>query len=125
MVATVIDAVHPPAITLSQSEIEEIQAEIDAGLLPPDFLERHHEAVRKNVFGHDYKTDGKGAPLEQGRGSPNNQTHQSVEAFKKWGVNEPDYERNLARMEKELVASEARRKAEAESSGKRKGMSGR
>jgi|SRR5271155_2681645 len=122
MVTTPIDPIRVPVITLSQSEIDEIQDEIAAGRLPADFLERCDAARERNVFGFDHKKDRQGNPIEQGRGSAQNQTHQSVEAYRKWGRDEPDYERNLSRMEKELVACEAQRKAKA---GGRRGASRR
>lgn len=121
MVTTPVDPIRVPAITLSQSEIEEIEFQIAAEQLPADFLERHFAAVQAAVFGHDVKFDAKGIPIEQGRGSALSQTRQSVDAYRKWGKDEPDFERHLAQMEKQLAASDARRKAEAEAAG-RKGM---
>jgi hypothetical protein len=118
---TVIDPIKVPVITLSQAELEDIQAMIDAGQLPGDFLDRHHEAVRKNVFGHDFKTDRHGDPIEQGRGSAVNMTQQSVDAYKKWGRDEPDFAANLQRMEEQLAGANARRKAQAPAS--RRGVS--
>jgi hypothetical protein len=47
-----------------------------------DFMERgmsREEAERKvaeMVFGHDFKTDAEGRPIEQGKGSPSQQTSQ-------------------------------------------------
>jgi hypothetical protein len=52
----------------------------------------------KNVFGFDHKTDRQGKPIEQGVGSPGNQSRNSIEACKKYCSHEPDFERNLARM---------------------------
>lgn len=112
MVQTVVDPFRVPVVTLSQSEIEEFQEQIALGNLPPDFLERHFEAVRANVFGENYKVDAKGNALEAGRGSPGNQTRQSVDAYRKWGAGDVDYEKNLARLEKELAACESRRAAD-------------
>lgn len=37
--------------------------------------------VRQDVFGHDYKTDAKGSPIEQGLGSAQNQTSQHKAAL--------------------------------------------
>ena len=42
----------------------------------------HLENERKNVFGHDYKTDRHGKPIEQGVGSPSNPTIQSMNALR-------------------------------------------
>jgi|SRR5271165_909722 len=120
MVQSVIDPVRPISLTLSQREIEELQEQIDLGQLPPDFLDRCEKARQDNVFGIDHKTDRNGVPIEQGRGSPGNQTRQSIEAYRKWCMNEPNAERTLARMEKEFAESEARRKAEASTAPKKK-----
>jgi hypothetical protein len=112
MVATPLDPLRAPVITLSQAEIEEIREAIEVGILPSDYLAKHFEAVRANVFGLDHKVDARGNPIEQGRGSAMNQTQQSIDAYRKWGKDEIDYEKHLRRMEKELEQSEARRKAE-------------
>jgi hypothetical protein len=112
MVSTPVDITKPPVITLSQAEIEEIEELIAADQLPRDYLERHFAAVKQNVFGHDHKVDAKGNPIEQGKGSAMNQTRQSVDAYRKWGVNEIDYERHLKRMEAELAKCDERRRAE-------------
>jgi hypothetical protein len=112
MVTAVLDPIKVPTVTLSQAEIEEIEDQIALGNLPADWLERHFEAVKQNVFGVDYKTDAKGNPIEQGKGSAMNQTRQSVDAYRKWGVNEIDYERHLKRMEAELAKCDERRRAE-------------
>jgi hypothetical protein len=118
MVTTPIDPRSVPTINLSETELAEMQAEIDAGLLPPDFIERHLDAVDANVFGIDAPKDKNGNRQEQGRGSSGNQTKQSIDAYKKWGRDEPDFERTVARMEKELVASDARRKVERDAARK-------
>jgi hypothetical protein len=80
MVTTPIDPRRVPTINLSETELAEMQAEIDAGLLPPDFIERHLDAVDANVFGIDAPRDKNGCRMEQGRGSPRNQTQQSIDA---------------------------------------------
>jgi hypothetical protein len=66
----------------------------------------------KDVFGVDHKTDRHGRPIEQGLGSIGNQTRQSVEAYEKRCRDEPDFDKNLARMKKELADCEARKEAE-------------
>lgn len=111
MVEKVFDPIRPVPITLTATEREEILANIEAGNLPPDYLARCDEACSRNVFGEDAKKDRHGNYIEQGRGSPGNMTKQSVEAYRRWGKDEPDFERNLARMEKELAACDAQRKA--------------
>ena len=110
---TVIDPIRMPTITLSQSELDEIEAQMAAGALPPDWLDRHYAAVQANVFGHDHKTDKHGCPIEQGRGSASNMTQQSVDAYRKWGKDEPDYAENLKRMQAQLSASNEVRNATA------------
>ena len=63
----------------------------------------------RTVYGVDHKVDRLGRPIEQGRGSAKNQTVQSVEAYRRYGKDEPDYKENLARMEKELAETNERR----------------
>jgi hypothetical protein len=65
-----------------------------------------------DTYGEGFKRDKNGKPLEQGRGSPGNQTRESVDAYERHGKNEPHYHENLARMKRELAACEERRKAE-------------
>jgi len=74
-----------------------------------------HQADQRalvDVYGEGFKRDKNGKPIEQGRGSPGNQTRQSVDACERWRKNDPDYHDNLARMKRELAACEAQRKAE-------------
>jgi hypothetical protein len=111
----------PSCLCLTDDEIADFELMISKGQLPANWLDLCDDARELAVFGEGFKTDREGRPQEQGRGSPLNQVRQSVDAYRKWGVNEPDYERNLARMEKELVASDARRAAE----GPRKARPGR
>ena len=111
MVETVLDPIRVPTITLSDAELDDIEAQIEAGKLSPDFLERYYAAVANNVFGHDHKTDRHGNPIEQGRGSASNMTQQSVDAYRKWGKDEPGYAEHLATMEKQLAACNAVRAA--------------
>lgn len=66
MVDSVIDPMRVPSITLSQAEIDEIQDMIAREVLPADYLERHKEAVRKSVFGHDHKLDNTDARSNRG-----------------------------------------------------------
>jgi hypothetical protein len=117
MVDTVIDPIRMPTITLSQAEMDEIEAQMAVGALPADFLERYDAAVESNVFGHDHRKDKHGNPIEQGRGSAGNQTQQSVDAYIKFGRPAPgasdaevkEFDDNLKRMRAELEAcSEAR-----------------
>jgi hypothetical protein len=83
---------------------------------PPEvrksLLREARQIVRNDVFGHGYKTDKNNRPQEQGRGSAQQPTRQSVEAYRKYGVKEPEYAAHLSRMEKELAAFEAQRAKE-------------
>jgi hypothetical protein len=124
MVESVVDPVKVPTITLSQAELDDIRDLMAAGQLPEDYLQRHHEAVRANVFGHDYKTDAQGEPLEQGFGSAGNQTQNSINAYKKYAKYESDfseekYNATLKRMESELATSDKRRAAERAAAAKK------
>jgi hypothetical protein len=109
-----IDLNRIPAITLSPDELSEMAARIEAGELPPDYMDRYHAAVEANVFGHDHKKDRHGNPIEQGLGSEGNMTRNSVEAYRRWGKDDVNYAENLARMETQLAACEERRKQERE-----------
>jgi hypothetical protein len=102
-------------VAKTQEEIAEMRALIASGDLPADAIEQYYKAEALNVFGFDAKKrrDGKGYQ-EQGYGSAGNQTRNSIEAYKKYCSHEVDFERNLARMEKELAESDARRRAAAE-----------
>ncbi|MFY9835601.1 MAG: hypothetical protein WAK55_03890 [Xanthobacteraceae bacterium] len=76
-----------------------------------------NERALVDVYGEGFKRDRTGKPMEQGLGTPGNQTAQSVAAYEKWGVNEPDYDKNLARMKKELADCNERRAAERKADG--------
>ena len=95
-------------VTKTEEEIAEMRMLIERGELPPDAIEKHYEAEARNVFGHDAKKI-KGEYIEQGIGSPKNQTRNSVESYKKYGKDEPNYKETLARMEAELADSIKRR----------------
>ena len=113
---SLIDPLRPTPLSLSEEEKDEIERLIEAGELPTDWFARHYEAVEKNVFGVDHKKDRSGKPQEQGLGSEHNMTRQSIEAYKKWCKDEPDFERHLAKMEKQFPDSQARRASEAKAS---------
>jgi hypothetical protein len=118
MVTAVLDPIRMPTVTLSEEELETYTVMIEQGQLPADWLDRYEEGVKKNVFGHDYKTDRNGNPIEQGLGSANNQTANSIAAYKKYCNPEnpkaadpdPNFERNLAQMQKQFAETEERRK---------------
>jgi|SRR6516162_1115337 hypothetical protein len=107
---SVLDPRMIPVISLTEQEKDTADAMIAEGILPPNFYELHWQAIADNVFGVGHRTD-KNGPQEMGLGSKDNQTRTSVEAYRKWGKDEPDYERHLARLEKELIESQARRAA--------------
>jgi hypothetical protein len=83
MVTTVIDPVRVPVINLSGDELEQIRADIAAGALPPDYLERYREAVARNVFGQDAVKDRHGNYIEQGLGAKGRETANHFNALKK------------------------------------------
>lgn len=116
------DPVRVPSHSLTPGEIDELYDLIDKGELPKDYVDRHFEAVQKNVFGFDAKQH-KGKYIEQGLGSPGNQTANSIAAYiktqtERQGGPEEGYEENLKRMRAELAASDARRRGDAEKKGK-------
>ena len=107
MVETRPDPIRPPTINQSMAELEQMQALIDAGQLPPDFIERHFDAVDANVFGVDAPKDKRGYRTEQGRGSPVNMTQQSIDAYKKWhgpSKDQPEGEAGVAENRKKMEA---------------------
>jgi hypothetical protein len=95
-------------VTKTPIELAEMQDLIDQGQLPKNAIKEHFEAEAKNVFGADAKKV-RGHFVEQGIGSPGNQTRNSIEAYRKHGKGEADYEVNLKRMEQELAESQERR----------------
>jgi len=99
-------------VTKTAQEIDEMRAEIAAGTLPPDAIKKYREEEDRNVYGHDAKKRRDGTYIEQGIGSAQNQTANSVAAYKKYHASDVDYERTLASLEKELAESDARRAAE-------------
>jgi hypothetical protein len=106
---SILDPTVIPTVMLSKEELDEAEVQIELGNLPRDWFPRYYEALRKNIFGQDYKKDKDGNPIEQGLGSRFNQTEQSVAAFKKWHKDDPDFEKKLAVLEAQLAESNARR----------------
>ena len=100
-------------VTKTEQELDEMRAQIAAGELPPDAIKQHYADERRNVFGFDHKTDRNGRPVEQGIGSPGNKNRNSIEAYRKYCSHEPDFEKTISRMERELAESNARRRATA------------
>jgi len=99
-------------VAKTQQEMDEMRELIQNGELPPDAIKQYYADERRNVFGFDHKVDRNNKPIEQGIGSPGNQTENSIAAYKKYHANDVDYERTLARLQKELDESNARRAAE-------------
>ena len=83
MASTPLDPVRVPIINLTGEEIDDIREQITAGLLPSDFLEKHKDAVARNVFGHDARRDAKGNYVEQGMGAKGHETANHFAAMKK------------------------------------------
>ena len=98
-------------VTKTQDELNEMRAEIAAGTLPPDAIKKYREEEDRNFYGHDAKKRRDGTYIKQGIGSAQNQTVQSVEAYRRYGKDEPDYKEHLARMEKELAETMERRRS--------------
>lgn len=113
MVSAVIDPIRVPTINQSPAEIAEIQALIEQGQLPKDFLKRHIDAVDANVYGFDAPKDRRGFRLEQGLGSSRNQTQQSIDAYIKYHSKDADFDENLTRMKTELAECNKQREAKA------------
>jgi hypothetical protein len=112
--------IKPPSINQSPKEIADIQVQMEAGLLPKDYLKKHIDAVDENVFGTDAPKDRDGFRLEQGQGSSKNQTQQSIDAYiknqteRRAGGPEPGYEEHLKRMRAELAACEKAKDGKAD-----------
>jgi len=119
MVTTPIDPIRVPTINQSPAEIAEIEEAIAAGQLSRDFLKRHIDAVDANVFGADAPKDRQGFRIEQGLGSPENMSQQSIDAYiknqteRRAGGPEPGYEDNLKRMRANLAETDKKKDAKA------------
>jgi hypothetical protein len=107
---TKFDARRPTPLDLSWHEKQEIEAQIAEGTLPADYLAQCAEAAAQATFGHDYKRDRRGEPIQQGVGSPGNMTRQSIDAYRRWHSQDEDFQKNLAIMEKQLLECNERRK---------------
>jgi hypothetical protein len=97
---------------LDDTELNDISRLIDEGKLPADFIKRWQQNIKNAAFGVGYKTDRSGKPIEQGIGSPGNMTQSSIDAYKKFHKDDPDFERELALMERQLRECEERRRNE-------------
>jgi len=106
---SMFDKISP--LSPTAEEIDTANAMIANGELDRDYWSRRAEVTAKFVFGNEERR-------ELGMGSANNQTRQSVEAYRLRCNDEPNYLKNLARMEKELAECEARRAATRKAAGK-------
>jgi hypothetical protein len=95
-------------VTKTQDELNEMRDQIDRG----EPIKQYYADEARNVYGHDFKRDRSGKPIEQGVGSAQNMTRNSIEAFRKYNSHQPDFERALSIMEKQLVEADARRASE-------------
>jgi hypothetical protein len=93
----------------TQRELDEMRQLIDLGKLPKDAIEQYWLNQELAVFGEGFKRDAQGRPLEQGKGSAAQPTAQSLEAYKKYGKAEPNYQETVQRMEAALAAHNAKR----------------
>lgn len=83
MVASVIDPRIISVLNLTIEERAEIQREIDAGNLPPNYWKMRDRKVAQNVFGEDHAVDSRGRPIEQGIGSKGRETINHFAALKR------------------------------------------
>jgi hypothetical protein len=109
----------PPAVSLTNEELQQIAYQIEAGDLPPNYLDLHFDNVDASVFGVDAPRNRHGQRQEQGLGSENNMTRQSIDAYRRWCKDEPDFEKTVIKMEKQLVACNEKRKVGAAASPKK------
>jgi hypothetical protein len=86
---------------------------------PPDIrkslLREARQIARNDVFGHGHKVGKDGKPIEQGLGSHDNPTQQSIDAYIRAqqppyrAAPEPGYEETLKKMRQRLAEVEAQR----------------
>jgi hypothetical protein len=76
-------------------------------------LREARQIARNDVFGHGHKVDRNGTPIEQGLGSHDNPTQQSIDAYirsesRPWrDAPEPGYEETLKKMRQRLAEVDA------------------
>lgn len=106
-------------VTFTNDEIQDLRNRVANGSLPPTAIADYLKAEEKAVFGVDVKHDRHGNPIEQGIGSAQQPSRNSIEAYKTFqltrrGGPEANYENFLAKMEADLAAFEAaKQKAKA------------
>ena len=88
------------SVHLKQTELAEMQRQIDLGQLPKNAIDQYWLDQEMAVFGEDFKRDAQGRPIEQGKGSASQPSMQSLEAYKKYGKAEPNYKENVQRMKR-------------------------
>ena len=98
-------------VAKNADEIAEMRAQMASGELPPNAYQQYLEDEARTVFGHDAIKTRHGY-VEQGIGSAKNQSANSIAAYRKYCSHEPEFEKNLQRMERELAATNERRAAE-------------
>jgi hypothetical protein len=86
---------------------------------PPDIrkslLREARQIARNDVFGHGHKVDRNGTPIEQGLGSHDNPTQQSIDAYIRANAPpyraapEVGYEEHLKKMRQRFAEVEAQR----------------
>jgi hypothetical protein len=117
--------INIPSITLSEEELAEARANVEQGIFPEDWFLQYRESLAQAVYGADFQRDRNGNPIQQGIGAPLNQSANSIASYKKYCSHEPDFERHLARMEKELEETNKRKAAEAAKGKAKTGWLGR
>lgn len=80
------------ALKASQLSGEDIEK------LPRAEREAYDDLQRRIVYGHNSKTDHDGNPIEQGLGSAAHPTLNSIEAYKRWHMKDPDFKETLEAM---------------------------
>jgi hypothetical protein len=66
-------------VTLTPPELQALREEGGEAA-----VKRHFENEKRHVFGHDYKVDKHGKPIEQGIGSPGNESENHYRALEKY-----------------------------------------
>jgi hypothetical protein len=110
---TPIDPLRIPVLNLTADEIADAEILIAEGKLPKNWFQLCKEAAARNTFGEGFRRDRQGNPIEMGIGSEFGMTRNSIEAYRRYNSNAPDFERQIAKMEKQLVVANERRRAEA------------
>jgi hypothetical protein len=81
-------------------------------VLADQIRKQAEERALIDTYGEGFKRDKNGKPLEQGLGSADNMTAQAVDAYERWGVNDPNYHEHLALLKRQFATCQERRKAQ-------------